>query len=382
MRKVTLALALAASLGCGVEDQAPAPDSRPLYLCPEPQEAAPEALALLSARQLPHLADFLRDGISSAEARVAVDGTLRLLRALSPAEMGAFVELINAPRVDEGLKILKRALRFILEGSAEAPGYQRALLEESLRVLTICDGAALFEASLDLFDAPEIPRLKANLTGLSGAFELDLSGLSKEALFSEHVHLLLRNLIFGLSHPNFDFEQHLRAPLEGFPLVDLTAPPFSEILDDVQALLAPERGLLAPLTDLACCTTYNLPTCAAVRAQPDAAPIEGEATFSRFAYEVFIWPLIDGQDDLTPLMEMLEDPAIADLAEPLEIVLRQYAQDAQLREGAAGIIKKIVDPDTTAGLIEDTLKLLDDAVIGQILDLLWTMADGCGEAPR
>lgn len=378
MWKVIL-MAGAVLIGCGAEDEAPAPDTRPVYLCPDPQEAAPEAFALLTERQTPHLARFLREGITDAEARAAFDGTFRLLRALSPAEMGAFVELLNAPRIEGALKLLKDTLRFILEGSPSSPGYQRALLEETQRLLTVCDGGPLFDASLDLFNAPEIPRLKAHFESLEGAFEIDLNGMTKDALFSEHIHLILRNLVFGLSHPNFDFRQHVREPLEGFPFLDLTTPPFKEILDDVEALLAPERGFLTPLTDLACCTSYNLPTCAAVRAQPDVQPIEGEPTFSALAYEVLLWPMLNGEDALTPLMEILDEPALQDLAEPLEIVLRQYAEDEELRDGAAGIIKKIVDPNNTAGLIEDALKLLDDAVIGQILDLLWTMADGCGE---
>ncbi len=351
-------------------EEAPTPNSHPSRRsCGSLAERAP--LFVERSQNLPAFRKLISEDLEREQGNAALDGLLRILRAISPEDLSALLDLMELQGLEVGLEVAEEILHFIGGDPQDPSSFQEELLLETQRVLAVCDGEALFEAVYQLLEAPELASLLENVAALAASQELPID--PAEAFDASSISLLLRNIMLGISSPDFDFELHVVHPMAemGLPIDE---PPASALVQDLSILLAPERGLLSASADLFCCTLYAVPRCDEL--SPGMEPVEDSPTFSRFIFEIFIHSE-GAKGGLNTLGAMMADPKVRRAMEPLRLILKEYAEDIDQRRAAVGMLHTLLEPEILRGLIPEILSLLDRAILDELTALLRALTEGC-----
>lgn len=370
-RVTAIALCL---IGCGVDDTAPAPENRPQSAtCPSMQALAPNALALLSEGQLPALRDLLANRLTDDDISALLDAALQVVERLSKDDLQRLLALGDDPRLQALIPTLTDVVRFIATDPVDAP---RAGLYQGLaRILRTCEGATLLNAVAELLGAPEMPAVLEDL-GATLALPVVQGVLAESGgLGRRGVTALLCNIATNLLTPDFEFDRNVRGPLALIPALPTDEPPLLDLLDGLSALLAPSKGALPALSDLMCCEAYGVSQCAAV--PPDAAPIEGDPVFTWLIYDLFVADSFDVQALLAEAGELVADPALRAAVAPLGIVLRQLADDPDLRATLTRLVVTLLDPAVIEAVLPDLVRLLESGGVEELLAVVNALGNGC-----
>lgn len=379
LRALAVTILMTVLSGCGVADTAPAPENRPRPAeCPSMQALAPNALALLDNGRLPAVRSLLADRLSDDDVAALIEAALQVVERLSRDEIQRLLAVGSDPRLRSLIPVLADVLRFLAAEPADAP---RAGLYQGLaRVLRTCEGATILNVLAEVAGAPELP---AVLTDLGDTLALPVvqdvlaesGGLGRRG-----VTALLCNIAANLLTPDFEFDRNVRAPLGLIPALPTDEPPLRDLLDGLSALLAPSKGVLPALSDLMCCEAYGVSQCAAV--PPGATPIEGDPVFTWLIYDLFTTDAFDVQGLLADASELVADPTLRGAVAPLGQVVRQLADDPDLRATLTRLVVTILEPGTIEGLLPDLILLLEAGGVEELLAVIDALGNGCAmEAP-
>jgi hypothetical protein len=377
---LTLSLRLALSMsavlwaGCGADDAAIAPVNPPRPVtCPSMQDLAPNALSLLRAGELPGLKRLLGERISDDEISALIDAALTVIESLPLQDLQRLLRLGSDARVSALLPSVAALIRFMLDAPADLPrdGLYRAMG----RLLRTCDGDTVLTAFERLIAAPELPQVLADL-GATLALGPVQSVLAESGGFGRRgITALLCNIGATLMTPEFDFERNVRGPLGALPALPLDEPPLLDLLDGLGAVLAPSKAALPALADLMCCEAYGVSTCAAI--PPGAEPLPGDPVFTWLLYDLFVADQFDVQGLLGDAGALLADPTLREAVAPLGAVVRQLADDADLRATLTRLVATILEPAVVAEVLPDLALLLESGALLELIGVVDAIGNGC-----
>lgn len=359
--------------GCGVDDAAQAPENRPrAATCPTMEALAPNALTLLRERRLPGLQRLLAERISDAEVSALLDAALKVVDQLSKAELERLLSLGTDPRLKGLIPTLGVLLEFILDTPEEPP--RAGLFDAMGRVLQTCDGATVLSAVEALLSAPELPAVLESL-GATLALDPVQQVLAESGGFGRRgITAILCNIGAAMMTPEFDFERNVRNPLRALPALPLDEPPLSDLLDQLGALLG--APVLPAVADLMCCEAYGVATCAAV--PPGVEPAPADPVFTWLIYDLFV---AQGAIDIEGLLgtagALVADPALREAIAPLGAVIRQLADDPDLRATLTRLVLSLLDPQIAGEVLPDLVVLLKAGGVEELLAVVDAIAGGC-----
>lgn len=372
---MTRALGLAVLLGgCGADDAAIAPVNQPrAATCPSMADLAPNALGLLRAGDLPGVQRLLGERISDDEVSALINAALTVVESLPREDLQRLLSLGSDARLSALIPTVAALIRFLLDAPE---GLSRDDLYRAMgRLLRTCDGDTVLSAVEQLLSAPELPAVLADL-GATLALAPVQSVLAESGGFGRRgITALLCNIGATLMTPDFDFERNVRVPLGALPALPLDEPPMLDLLDGLSAVLAPSKGALPALADLMCCEAYGVSTCAAV--PPDAQPISGDPVFTWLIYDLFVADQFDVQGLLTDAGALLADPALRAAVAPLGGVVRQLADDADLRATLTRVVVTILQPEVVAEVLPDLAVLLESGALQELIAVVDAIGNGC-----
>ena len=376
MRWLLCAFVLA---GCGADDAAIAPVNRPrAATCASMEDLAPNALRLLRGGELPGLKRLLGERVSDDEISALIDAALTVIESLPREDLDRLLSLGSDDRLAALVPTVAGLIRFLLDAPIDAP--RDALYRGMGRLVRTCPGDTVLSAVERLLGAPELPDVLVNL-GATLALDPVQSVLSESGSFGRRgITAVLCNIAAAIMSPGFEFERNVRGPLGLLPALPLDEPPMLDLLDGLSGLLSTEEAALPALADLMCCEAYGVSTCAAV--PPNAEQIPGDPVFTWLIYDLFVADEFDVQGLLADAGVLLADPALRAAVAPLGAVVRQLAEDADLRATLTRLVATILEPAVVAEVLPDLALLLESGALPELIEVVNAIGNGCDpEAP-
>lgn len=370
----TLSLAAVLFAGCGADEAAIAPVNQPrAATCASMEDLAPNALGLLRADRLPGLQRLLGKRVSDDEVSALIDAALTVIESLPRDDLQRLLSLGSDPRLSALMPTVAALIRFILDAPDDMP--RDGLYVAMARLLRTCEGDTVLTAVEQLLAAPELPDVLTNL-GATLALEPVQRVFAESGGFGRRgITALLCNIGATLMTPQFDFERNVRGPLGALPALPLDEPPLLDLLDGLGAILTPSKAALPALADLMCCEAYGVSSCAAI--PPNAEPIPGDPVFTWLIYDLFVAEDFDVQGLLADAGVLLADPVLRDAVAPLGGVVRQLAEDADLRATLTRLVATILEPAVVAEVLPDLALLLESGGLQELISVVDAIGNGC-----
>ncbi|MFN3202270.1 MAG: hypothetical protein ACE366_27950 [Bradymonadia bacterium] len=364
--------------GCGAEDETAPVYADPGQTCPTIAEQAPQLTVLLEDDALPGISRVMGEIVSDDQLAAALDGTLRLMARLTEEEISNLVAIAGHPSLSGATHQLESMLHIMQSGPE---GLRSDVLEEIQFLLQTCEGGRTFDALGGLFDAPEIPQA---LNALGAALKLPeiqalLSGEGPDpsVLGRAGFNAIVGNMLLKLTEPGYDFDADVRRPLAELGVLPLDTPPLLTLMDALSGVMSPERGVQRALSDLVCCGFYGTPTCSTGGTLRDSPPILRNLGYDLLLAQS-VAPTSPTNTDLFEALGVLAgDPIISAALQPLNTVLDQMAEDADLRAALVDMMVTILEPENMALMLPDLEHMISAGAADELFGLFGLFTGTC-----
>lgn len=364
-----VAAALLALLGangaCGADGVDASPPEEEILECKRADDYLTGMYELVDAGELDNLRDLLSEGLSGDLQGELVTTIIKLLGAFEP---GTFVALGAVSDVVDSTADLQSLLADLVRWLAETgPGAPYPDAMGAVRaLLNTCEGPPVLGLLRDLLRDEAL--LRAVLSLLT---ELDLGSLTSGIEFEGEtggpaIKALIRNILVAATDPSFDVEVII--DLLGL-ILDLEEPPWDTVVEGVRRLLGPGESLDAIQGLLVC-----------------LREVDPELHLIDLLLDLLTDESLDLGSALGGLTD-LADPASdaplipPSLAGPLDQILAFLIQDAPARCALVEVLTVALLEQNVAPVLGDLATLLEAQVIGDIVNLLVTLASRSCDAP-
>ena len=352
-----LPLLAASGAGCGAGD-IDAVETPQLDVCPSADEYLADVYALMDAGGLQHIEGVIGGDLDRDARADLVATVIHIVGALEAGTFVALGALADAADAASDLEdTLAGAVNVVGSEGAGAP-YPQAL--GAVRVmLSTCEGPPLLQLVLDLTADPDLLSALTEAVGTLGEtdieFPLDLGDPDTRPA----LRALMTNGLTALTGDDVDVAPLL--DLVTLVLPDPDAPPWSELMDAVAALLAPGAHRDA-IAGLATCLLSADPSLALLDLLLDVLDA------------VDLGGLLQGAAVEDPIGAAPADGAIDALRAASTALLELLIEDAAARRVIADLLIALVAEHVAAGVLGDLAALLEAHVIGDVVAVLGALA--------